>query len=158
MSSPAPAFVVKPTSKFVILNYVFTVVLITLAVFIASRYEARREYLYGILVLGALRLLMTAKDHVRLQMTKLTLEDQGLRFHDGFLSKSTRMVNLAKVQDVRVDQCMMDRMLGIGTITLETAGESGRLVMKNIDGPQQIADRILALAQKAGPGAPVPCG
>lgn len=158
MSSPAPAFVVKPTSKFVIMNYAFTVVLIAVAVFVASRYEARREYLYGILALGALRLLMTAKDHVRLQMTKLALEDQGLRFHDGFLSKSTRMINLSKVQDVRVDQGILDRMLGIGTITLETAGESGRLVMKNIDAPQQIADRILAMAQKAGPGAPVPRG
>ncbi len=158
MSSPAPAFVVKPTSKFVIMSYAFTALLIGVAVFVASRYEARREYLYGILVLGALRLLMTAKDHVRLQMTKLALEDQGLRFHDGFLSKSTRMINLSKVQDVRVDQGVMDRMLGIGTITLETAGESGRLVMRNIDEPQQIADRILAMAQKAGAGSSVPRG
>ena len=38
---------------------------------------------------------------------------------------------------------------GIGGITLETAGETGRLTMENIDNPQQVADHILALARRA---------
>jgi membrane protein YdbS with pleckstrin-like domain len=41
----------------------------------------------------------------------------------------------------------MDRMLGIGTVTFETAGDSSRLVMENVDRPQDVAHRILSLAQ-----------
>jgi membrane protein YdbS with pleckstrin-like domain len=105
------------------------------------------EYLYLILGLGTLALFLAAKRHVRLQFTSLTYDGHSLKYQDGFFAKSTRMLNLTKIQDVRVDQGVMDRMLGIGTVTFETAGDSSRLVMENVDRPQEVAHRILSLAQ-----------
>ena len=92
--------------------------------------------------LRALALFLAAKRHVRLQFTSLTYDGHSLKYQDGFFAKSTRMLNLTKIQDVRVDQGIMDRMLGIGTVTFETAGESSRLVMENVDRPQDVAHRI----------------
>ena len=146
-SVSTPTFTIRPTSKFVVFSYGLILLLAVLAAAVAYRNAARTEYFYAILAIAALMMVWTAKRHIRLQLTRMTLDSQGLKFQDGFISKSTRMVNLSKIQDVRVNQGITDRLLGIGTITLETAGETGRLVMENIDQPQEIANRILALAQ-----------
>ncbi len=151
-SSATTAFTIRPTAKFVIFSYILTVALAMAAAGVWYRQQARREILYGILVLGGLGIFLAAKRHIRLQFTSLTFDGQGLKFQDGFVSKSTRLLDMTKIQDVRVDQGIFDRLLGIGTITLETAGEAGRLVMENIDEPQDIAHRILSLAQPAGGG------
>jgi uncharacterized membrane protein YdbT with pleckstrin-like domain len=62
-------------------------------------------------------------------------------------SKSTRTIQLSKVQDVRVDQGLMQRLFNIGNISIETAGETSRLSIPNVDDPQALADEILNRAQ-----------
>ena len=59
-------------------------------------------------------------------------------------SKSTRNISLPKVQDARVDQSVIQRMFGVGNLSIETAGETSRLTIRNVDQPQQVADEILA--------------
>jgi hypothetical protein len=39
-------------------------------------------------------------------------------------------------------------MMGIGTVAFETAGETGRLAIGNVDNPQAVADFILESARK----------
>ena len=70
-----------------------------------------------------------------------------LRYETGMTSKSTRTIQLSKVQDVRVDQSMAQRMFNIGNISIETAGEASRLTIENVDDPQALADEILNRAQ-----------
>ena len=54
------------------------------------------------------------------------------------------------------------RMIGVGDLSFETAGESSRIVMRSIDRPQLAADHILELAKSqrlrpdAGPAASQP--
>jgi hypothetical protein len=59
-------------------------------------------------------------------------------------------LDLAKIQDVRVDQTVGQRILNLGNLTLETAGETGSLTMPNIDSPRQVADRILNATSSPG--------
>jgi uncharacterized membrane protein YdbT with pleckstrin-like domain len=65
------------------------------------------------------------------------------------MSKSTRLIQLPKVQDVRVIQSVGQRMFGVGDISIETAGENSRLVVENLDSPQQLAEQITDLAGHA---------
>lgn len=95
----------------------------------------------------ALAVLYLMVRHMRRRMVKLTILDDRLRYEAGFLSKTTRTMELTKVQDVRVDQTMGQRMLNIGNLSLETAGESSRIVMPSVDRPHQAADRILEMAR-----------
>ena len=44
------------------------------------------------------------------------------------------------MQDVRVDQSFMDRLLNLGTIAIETAGEASGLTMAGVEDPQEVAD------------------
>ena len=87
--------------------------------------------------------------HIRRRMTTITVAGDKLRYESGLFAKSTRTVELMKIQDVRVDQTLGQRIFGVGDISLETAGGSSRIVMTSIDGPQAAADHILALAQAA---------
>jgi uncharacterized membrane protein YdbT with pleckstrin-like domain len=80
-------------------------------------------------------------------LNTLIVSDGRLRYESGLLSKTTRSVELAKLQDVRVDQTLGQRMLNIGDLSFETAGGGSRIVIVSIDHPQQAADRILALSR-----------
>ena len=93
-----------------------------------------------------LQLWAAARQVVRLA-TKLTVSADRIRYESGLLSKTSRVMELAKVQDIRVDQTLGQRLLQIGDLSLETAGETSRLTMASIDRPQQAADHILELSR-----------
>jgi uncharacterized membrane protein YdbT with pleckstrin-like domain len=82
-----------------------------------------------------------------------------MRFHDdhltvetGFLSRTRRTVDMAKIQDVTVRQTLGQRILGVGNLMLESAGESGAIAIANLDSPREIADQILESSRRS-PGA-----
>jgi uncharacterized membrane protein YdbT with pleckstrin-like domain len=81
---------------------------------------------------------------------KVTITGDKLRYESGLLSKTTRNIQLSKVQDVRVDQSLGQRMMGVGDLSIETSGESSRLEVDNIDQPQAVADEIIAASQEHG--------
>ena len=93
-----------------------------------------------------------ASHHVTRRTTNLTIDGDRLRFESGILSKSSRVMELAKIQDVRVDQRIAQRLLNVGDLSLETAGETSRITMPSVDNPHAAADHILSLsrAQRAG--------
>jgi hypothetical protein len=62
-------------------------------------------------------------------------------------------MELRKVQDVRVDQTVTQRMLNTGDITVETAGESSRITMHSIDDPHHAAEHILELTRSRSANA-----
>jgi membrane protein YdbS with pleckstrin-like domain len=111
--------------------------------------DARMWALLALPVLAALFLMLR---HIQRRLVKLTILDDRLRYEAGFLSKTTRTMELSKVQDVRVDQTIGQRMLNIGNLSLETAGESSRIVMPSVDRPHEAADRILELSRGRHPG------
>lgn len=89
--------------------------------------------------------------HLVRGFTILTVSGGKLRYQEGVLSRSTRTMELSRLQDVRVDQTLWQRIIGIGSVSLETAGESGRLMMESIDDPHGRADAILEAARACGP-------
>jgi hypothetical protein len=56
-------------------------------------------------------------------------------------------MELSKVQDVRYDQTLGQRMINTGDLSLETAGETSRIVMPSIDRPKEVAEHILELSR-----------
>jgi uncharacterized membrane protein YdbT with pleckstrin-like domain len=80
---------------------------------------------------------------VRRSFTKAVIVGERLRYESGVVSRSTRNVQIPKIQDVRVDQTLIQRMFGIGDLSIETAGETSRLTLQNVDSPQKLADEIL---------------
>ena len=87
---------------------------------------------------------------IPIRFTVTTLTSDRLRSETGILSKSTRNLMLARVQDVGVNQSLFQRITGVGDIWIETAGASSRVVLSNIDQPQKIADLLLDAAHSSG--------
>ena len=93
-------------------------------------------------------LLLTAIRHVRRRTTSLDVDGDRLRYQAGLFSKTSRIMELAKVQDVRFDQTFGQRIINTGDLSLETAGETSRIVMPSIDRPKQVAEHILELSRQ----------
>jgi uncharacterized membrane protein YdbT with pleckstrin-like domain len=137
---------IHPTLKFIRLGY------IAVAAAVIAAAVAWRVWLPEYAWLPAVPLVLLlwpAQRHVRRGFTKMSITGDKLRYESGFLSKSTRTIQLTKVQDVRVDQTLGQRMFGVGDLSIETAGETSRLTVANIDGPQEVADAIIEAAQSA---------
>ncbi len=100
-----------------------------------------------------LALLWPAARWMRRSFTKATISGDRLRYETGLTSKTTRTIQLSKIQDVRVDQSLTQRLLGVGDISIETAGETSRLTIANVDNPQETADNIMNAAHAAGASA-----
>ena len=145
-----PDITVRPTTKLLKAGAVIAV-LAFLGLEIWC-YESLDERLGTSLIMIApvLLLLWPAARYMRRQFSKLVITGDRLRYEAGMLSKSTRNLQLTKVQDIRVSQHLFQRMLNIGNISIETAGPErlGDFTIPNVDAPQQLADEIMSRAQK----------
>ena len=84
---------------------------------------------------------------LRRRFTNAVVSGDRLRYETGVTSKSTRTIQLSKLQDVRVFQGWLQRLLNIGDLSLETSGETSRLTIRNIDAPQTVADDLMNRSQ-----------
>jgi len=137
----------RPSLKFIKLSYVMCLVLaVGVAVYWLAGSPPADVPIWAPLIVPAVLILFTAIRHVQRRLVKLVILGDRLRYEAGLFSKTTRTMELVKVQDVRVDQTLGQRMVGIGDLSFETAGSASRIVMRSIDRPQEAADHILALA------------
>ena len=91
--------------------------------------------------------LLTVIRHIRRRATCLDVQGDRLRYEAGLFSKTSRILELSKVQDVRVDQSFGQRLIATGDLSVETAGDSSRIVMPSIDRPKDVAENILNLSR-----------
>lgn len=64
----------------------------------------------------------------------------------GILSHTGRDIPLQRINDVSFEQTLWDRMLGAGSLTVESAGERGQETLENIphsDQIQQLLNRLI---------------
>jgi len=147
--------VIRPSMKFIKAGYVFALLVVCAAVIVHYNYMADEHPTPWLPMASLLVLLWPIKRHIRRQTVKLTIAGEKLRYETGLASKSTRLIQLPKVQDVRVIQSLSQRMFGVGDISIETAGENSRLIVENLDNPQALAEEITDLAGHApSPGLP----
>jgi membrane protein YdbS with pleckstrin-like domain len=141
--------VIRPSMKFIKAGYAVTLLVIAAAVFVHYKYLADRYEVPWLPIVSLLLLIWPIKRHIHRQTIKLTIAGEKLRYETGLMSKSTRLIQLPKVQDVRVIQSVGQRMSGVGDLSIETAGESSRLVVENLDNPQHLAEEIIDMAGHA---------
>jgi len=106
---------------------------------------------YWVLAIPFLLFLWPGIRALRRRLTRTVLAGDRLRYETGVATKSTRNIQLSKIQDVRVDQHLLQRLFDVGDLSIETAGESSRLTIHNVDSPQQLADEIMNRSQKGAP-------
>ncbi len=140
--------VIRPSMKFIRAGYIVTFLVVAAGAFLTYQHLPD-SYPKWLPALWLILFLWPIKRHIQRQAIKMTIAGDKLRYETGLGSKSTRIIQLPKVQDVRVVQSVMQRMLGVGDISIETAGENSRLMVHNLDQPQQLAEQLTDLAGHA---------
>jgi uncharacterized membrane protein YdbT with pleckstrin-like domain len=143
---------IRPTAKFIMVRLVVSA-LILLAIEILYFTQWTEVSWLGWLPWAApLLFVPVLLRALHRQMTTVTITGDRLRYETGIMTKSTRTIQLPKVQDVRVDQRLGQRFFRVGNLSIETAGEASRLTIPDVDNPQALADTILDHSQKGHPG------
>jgi membrane protein YdbS with pleckstrin-like domain len=138
---------VRQSLKGVKIAYVLIVVLAAAIAYFLGTADSRPLPLKVALLLPTALLLLTAIRHLRRRTTSLDVQGDRLRYESGLFSKTSRIMEMVKVQDVRFDQTFGQRIINTGDLSLETAGETSRIVMRSIDRPREIAEKLLELAR-----------
>ena len=142
-----PDLTIQPTSKFLKAGVILALIVV-IALEAAYLIWWRDSVSALVMLFPPLILLWPAMRAMRRRFMKTVISGDRLRYEVGVASKSTRNIQLSKLQDVRVDQTMMQRMFNIGDLAIETAGEGSRLVIRHVDNPQALADEIMNRAQR----------
>ncbi len=142
---------IRPTLKWVRFGYTCWFVISFIVVFAKNNYLPEWPFWpVGAVVVG-LWIVWPLRLQIRRRFTKLIVEGDKLRFETGLISKTTRTLQLGKIQDVMVRQTLIQRLAGIGDLSIETAGESGTLTMHDLDQPQGVADQIMDWSRERPP-------
>jgi uncharacterized membrane protein YdbT with pleckstrin-like domain len=133
---------IRPSMKTVWAGYVLAILVIAAGVWAYYTYAADRPR--WLMAIPCVLLLPPLRMQLKRRLITLRLQDDHLTLETGFFSRTRRTFDMAKVQDVTVRQSFGQRLLGVGDVMLETAGESGRIAILNVDRPRDIADTIIA--------------
>jgi uncharacterized membrane protein YdbT with pleckstrin-like domain len=139
--------IIRPSMKTVWAAYAVAFAIVIAGVW--AWYTYGQEKPAWLMAIPAIVFLWPIRMHLRRRLVTLRLHDGHLTIESGFFSRTRRTVDMAKIQDVTVSQTLGQRILGVGDLRLESAGESGAMGILNLDGPRHIADEILAGAQQA---------
>jgi uncharacterized membrane protein YdbT with pleckstrin-like domain len=109
----------------------------------------RQQGVVRMLILAvALVLLLTLVlvPALRWRTTHYVITTHRLLFREGILSRRGRDIGLSRITDVSYRQTLWDRIINSGTLTIESAGESGSTVLKQIpdsEGVQQLLNLMI---------------
>ena len=83
---------------------------------------------------------------LRWRTTHYVITTHRLLFRAGILSRRGRDIGLARITDVSYSQTLWERLIGSGTLTIESAGDSGATILREIpdsDGVQQLLNHMI---------------
>src|SRR5262245_41388076 len=124
------AMIVRQSVKFLIVAYLLSGVLAAvIVVYWLTSADHPDVPIWVPLALPLALELLTLIRHLSRLTSRLTIVGDHVKYESGLLSRSMRVMELTKVQDVRVEQSLGQRIVRTGNLSLETAGESSRIVM-----------------------------
>lgn len=81
--------------------------------------------------------------------TRYTLTNERLKVTSGLLSKRVDEVELFRVKDTKVYQSILDRLVGLGTITVQSADKTGELVLRKLPKAVTRREELRTLSNRA---------
>jgi uncharacterized membrane protein YdbT with pleckstrin-like domain len=106
---------------------------------------AHGPLLWTTLIVGLLLLLAYALPRVVAWVTSLFVVTTDRIIHrKGLIAKSSMEIPLEAINDVRFEQSVFERLIGAGSLVIESAGERGRQVFQDIRHPEDVQREIYA--------------
>jgi uncharacterized membrane protein YdbT with pleckstrin-like domain len=109
----------------------------------------RQQGILRMLVLAVavvLLLTLVVVPLLRWRTTHYVVTTHRLLFREGILARRGRDIGLSRITDVSYTQTLWDRIINSGTLTIESAGDGGATVLRQIpdsDGVQQLLNYMI---------------
>lgn len=100
-------------------------------------YDAYARLAVAAIAVGLL-IVWSFVPYLRWKNTAYVLTSHRLTISTGVLSKSNDDIPMSKVNTVSADQTLMERILGSGTLNVESAGEQGHVTLRDIPRIQDV--------------------
>jgi uncharacterized membrane protein YdbT with pleckstrin-like domain len=84
---------------------------------------------------------------LRWRTTTYELTTRRMRIRDGILARNGRDFPLSRIVNISYRTSLLDRVVGSGTVILETAGEHGDLTLDEIPRVQQVQGMLFQLVE-----------
>jgi len=75
---------------------------------------------------------------LRWRTTTYTITNRRVLTRSGIFTKTGTDLPLIRVNDVSYDRSLMDRLLGCGTLRIQTAGENGTVILDDVPDVQRV--------------------
>lgn len=72
--------------------------------------------------------------------TLFTVDGNEIRYETGILNKEHAEIGRNSIRSLKVKQSLLDRMLGVGTVEIYTAGDAPEIVVKGLPEPHRIRE------------------
>jgi uncharacterized membrane protein YdbT with pleckstrin-like domain len=79
--------------------------------------------------------------------TQYEITTRRMRLRDGILTRNGRDIPLSRITDVSFRKGVLDRLLGCGTLVVESAGEHGELVLTEIPHVEKVSATLFQLVE-----------
>ena len=101
-------------------------------------------FILSVLLIAAfgIGILILVYWYIKTRATALTVTDNELMYERGILSKDRTSVSLKHVRSVHVTQGFVNRILGVGTIQISTAGDEPEFTIADMPDPHLIREAI----------------
>ena len=80
--------------------------------------------------------------YIKTRATALTVTDQELMYERGILSKDRTSVSLKHIRSVNIAQEFVNRIMGVGTVQISTAGDEPEFTIADMPDPYVIQEAI----------------
>jgi membrane protein YdbS with pleckstrin-like domain len=144
-------FTVRPTLIFVLVRYIVAALItIATAAFMGVLSSMKVQWLTGsvaffvILGVGLIVFANPIYHHILRKREVYTLTNHKLEMRYGLIAKIVRNIPLRNIQDVTVTASVWQRFLNLGDIEIDSASETGKIVLDDIHHPDRYANMILA--------------
>jgi uncharacterized membrane protein YdbT with pleckstrin-like domain len=133
-------FEIRPTMLFIMAGYIIAALL---AIGAAAVIAVFSKPFWLVLIVAVILLAIPGWFHIKRETEVYRLTDHKIEIRRGLLNRTVRNIPLSSVQDVTSNASLSERLLGIGSLEIDSAAEEGKIFLRNIPSPAKYTDAIL---------------
>ena len=139
-SNESQIFELRPTILFIMAGYVVAALV---AIGAAALIAVFSKPFWLVLIVAAILLAIPGWFHIKRESEVYRLTDHKIEIRSGLFNRTVRNIPLSSVQDVTTNASLGERLLGIGSLEIDSAAEEGKIFLRNIPSPGKYTDVIL---------------
>jgi uncharacterized membrane protein YdbT with pleckstrin-like domain len=111
--------------------------------------DRQGQYRLGVLVVGlALLAFYTVRPFLKWVTTHFVVTDRRVLVRTGILARSGRDIPLSRINDITFSHTFLERLLGCGTLVVESAGERGQVTLADVPHVERVQRELYDLVER----------